>query len=549
MRRFFFACLLGLGALPLFADNRVSPKISEVTVYRSGAKLSSTATVRLPAGKSDLVFENLSPFFDPNSLQVRVKGPATLLSAVFQLRSPGAAPENPRMPTLRDSLVLLGDEFTRIRDEREVLNSENTVIASKLNQIGTKGEGDKSALVITVIELQELSNFYRRRLMEIKTRLLDLSIRERKTNALVQQIQQTMQRLQPQVPNQTGEIVLKMEAEALQAVEVTCTYLVTQASWTPRYDLRSEGFDKPLRLVYKAAVRNSSGFDWNDVRMHLSTANPLMNNNRPILTPLFVDFRPLYAYGQGNAPATEQVYNLAQARDLKRAAKEDKAGMDDEADIFLDPEAPLVSGDEFITNFDLRKPQDIKADGEENIVTVDEQDMPAEYAYHAVPKLDPSVFLLAKIADYGKYNLLPGQANIFYQDTYVGQTTLNPNTVADTLLLSLGRDEQISIKRVQPKDFTERKKVLSNSIKESFVYEIAVKNNKAIPIRIEIIDQIPVSKQAEIEVELEEKSGAEYLEDFGKLRWNLEVPPNQNKRLRFGYTIKYPKNKPISLQR
>jgi uncharacterized protein (TIGR02231 family) len=558
-KSFFLSFLSAFGLLltgiaiptPLSADTRVSPVIKEVTVYRSGAKVSSTATVKIAAGKSEIVFENLSPYFNPNSLQVKIKGGATLIAAVFQLKNPGPAPENPRAPVLRDSLTLLGDEFTRLRDEREVLGNEQAMIQKKMEQIGTTTDGPNSARTLTVTELRELSTFFRQRLLEIKNLLLALAIKERKTNEIYQRIQQDLQKIQPNTGNSTGEIVLKIEADAAQTAEITCTYLVTQAYWTPVYDLRSDGLGKPLRLVYKANVRNQSGFDWKSVKLQLSTANPLANNDRPILTPVFVDFRPAYAYQQQMELSRKDVntYNMVQApsssvpRDMARGAGGELDALTD--DGLFQPGAPESGNEDLIANFDLPKPQDILANGEDNIVTVDEQDIPADYEYHAVPKLECAVFLLAKITDYGRYNLLPGTANIFYQDTYVGQTIVNPNTVADTLLLSLGRDEQITVKRVQPKDFTERRKVFSNNIKETYTYEIALKNNKSIPVRIEILDQVPVSKQKDIMVELEDRGGAEYNAEFGKLKWELEIPANQSKRVRFTYSVKYPKDKAV----
>lgn len=545
----FLAFFAFLAPTQLEADNRVTPRISEVTVYRSGAKISNVATLKIPAGKSEVVFENLSMYFNPNSLQVKIIGGASLVAATFQLKNPSPAPENPRAPVLRDSLVLLGDEFTRIRDEREVLGQEQAVIERKLDQIGTTTDGPNSARTLTVLELRELSAFYRQRLLEIKERLLQLVVKERKTNEWYQKIQQNLQKIQPNMGNSTGEITLKLEAATAQSVEIICTYLITQASWSPLYDLRSAGLDKPLRLIYKANVRNLSGFDWKGVKLQLSTANPLANNDRPIMTPVFVDFRPVYAYQQqlDLSKKDMNVYNMAQApstaapRDLGRAASEDREA---EEVLFVQPPSPDAS-DDLITNFDLPKPQDILADGEDNIVTVDEQDMPASYEYHAVPKLEPAVFLLAKITDYGRFNLLPGIANIFYQDTYVGQTSVNPQTVADTLLLSLGRDEQITVKRVQPKDFTERRKVFSNTIKETYTYEIALKNNKSIPVKLEVLDQVPVSRQKEIVVELGDHEGATYNEEFGKLKWELEIPANQSKRVRFTYSVKYPKDKAV----
>lgn len=529
-------------------DIRVSPTISEVSVYRSGAKISSTASVKIAGGTSEVVFENLSPYFNPNSLQVKIKGGATLISATFQLKTPGPAPENPRAPVLRDSIVLVGDEFTRIRDEREVLTQEQSVIERKLDQVGSVKDGQENTRTLSVNELRELTTFYRQRLLEIKDRFLQLSVKERKFNELYRLLQEALQKIQPNTGNSTGEIRLKLETTAAQSVDITCTYLVTEAGWSPLYDIRSEGQDKPLRLIYKASVYNRTGFDWKGVKMLLSTANPLANNDRPVMTPVFLDFRTVYTYQETESAKKDiNVYNLAQApatsapRDMERAAGGE---LDDR---LAQPEAPEENNEDLITNFELAKPQDIPANGEGNVVTVDEQDMPAEYEYHSVPKLEPAVFLLAKITDYGRFNLLPGIANIFYQDTYIGQTSLNPYTVSDTLLLSLGRDEQITVKRVQPKDFTERRKVFSNTIKETYTYEIAVKNNKSVPVSVEVLDQIPVSRQKDIVVELSDHEGAVYNEEFGKLKWELQIPAGQSKRVRFTYSVKYPKEKAVGM--
>lgn len=537
--------LLLQGFLVQAVDHRLSPQVQEVTVYRSGAKVSSVGSIKVTAGKSKVIFENLSPWFDPNSLQVRIKGSASLLSAVFQIKTPAPIPENPRAPVLRDSLLWLSDDMVRIRDEREVLNAEKVLIDRKMDQVGTGSDGPNHHISLTVAELRELSAFYRQRLGEIREQLLKLVIRERKLNELYLKLQQELQRIQPNSSNNTGEIVLQIETDAPQQLEITCNYLVSQAGWTPLYDLRSEGMEKPLRLLYKAKVFNGSGFDWKGVRLKLSTANPLANNDRPILTPIYVNYRIYTARTESNVQK-DALYNMMQvpsaplARDLERSAG---GTYDDEVSDVFAPE----STDELIANFDVKKPQDVLSDGQENIVELEEMDIPAAYEYHAVPKLDPAVFLLAKITDYGRYNLLPGVANVFYQDTYIGQTSLNPTTVSDTMLLSLGRDEQITIKRVQPKELTERKKIFSNTVKETYTYEIVVKNNKSIPVRVEILDQIPVSQQKEIVVELEDKDGAEYQEEFGKLKWELEVPANQNKRVRFTYTIKYPKGTQVSV--
>lgn len=540
--RIFLLSLTFLAFSPVLrAAGPVTPKTTEVTVYRAGAKISSQATVKVPAGSSEVVFENLSPYFNGNSLQVRIKGDARLNSAVFQMRNPGPAPENPRAQIIRDSLILLGDSGTRINDERDVLNEEAELIRKNQFRVSTTtGEGARSTL--TVEELRALATYYRQRLLEIKNRLLDIEIARRILAKQQQELNTELARLHPNTANRTGEIVLKLDANAAQSLEITCTYLVNNAAWEPLYDLRAAGLDQPLQLVYKANVGNNTGFDWTGVMLHLSSAQPLANNDRPILNPVFVDFRPIAVYQERAKGMEQEQVNAYQMAQLNIRA--DDAAILSEV-VVNAAGAAETGGPDLIASFDLPNPQDIPSDGKEHIFTIDEKEMLAEYEYHAVPKVEPAVFLLAKVTDYGQYNLLPGTANIFFEDTYIGQTWVNPGTISDTLLLSLGRDEQISIKRVQPRDFKERRKIFGSKIRETYVFEIAIKNNKSVPVAIDIIDQVPVSRQKDIEVNLEDKGGASYTPDFGKLQWKLEVPAGKNQKIRFSYSVEYPKDKRI----
>jgi uncharacterized protein (TIGR02231 family) len=556
MRSIFIFCFVLFSLSNTFAENRISPTIKEVTVYRSGAKITSVSRVAVPAGRSEVIFENLSPYFNSQSLQVRMGGHATLNAAVFQVLQPGPAPESPRAQVIRDSIVIFNDMILALRDEADVYQKESALITKNADQVGTFPNGQQNSK-LTVTELRELAEYYSKRLLEIKRLLQKTTIEERKINQHVQYISAELQRLYPNTANSTGEIVLKIDSPTAQTVEITCIYLVQNAYWTPLYDLRSEGLDQPLKLMYKADVINSTGFNWKNVKLTLSSATPLTNNNRPIMYPVFVDYRPVAYYQAPEQKADMAKDNRANFMQMNSMAVPSQSpdkyiidgirapgGIPALGDL-IDAPAP----DEFVSTFDITGLQDIASDGKPNTLTVEEKDMAVVYQYHAVPKLDAAVFLLAKVPDFGKYNLLPGTANIFFKETFVGQTTVNPNVTSDTLLLSLGRDDQVTIKRVQPKDFTERKKILSNQVKETYAYEIIVKNNKSTPINIEILDQFPVSKQKDIVVEVLEKDGAMVNETYGKLTWRVDVKPGQNKTIRFSYSIKYPKDQNIGLMR
>jgi len=523
-----------------FAETRLPSRISEATVYRNGAKLTNVASVRLTAGSNQIVFEKLPVDMNPNSVQVRIEGKADLLSAFFrQATTELNQPNGTAIKNLQDSIEMVNDRILRMAAETEILSKEEASLQDNQKRVGA---GEHSTLSVT--DWKEMSQYYHTRLTEIKNRQLELTFLRRKEDRLMAAMNERLNNLNRRETQTSGELVLQIESAVAQTLNISCIYFITQASWTPAYDLRAESIDKPLRMVYKAVVSQQSGFDWQGIKLKLSSARPLSNNNRPILTPQYIDYYVAHyprPYDSPAAGAPANVFNLAQSRsaDAKSVGELSKEEISVDEVVTEAEENP--SGEEFA----VTAPQSIVSGAEPQTVRYKEEQLDALYQYHATPKLDPGVFLLAKIPNYGKYGLLSGTAQIFFKDTYVGQSEIDTKTVSDTLLLSLGRDEDISIKRVKPTDLAYTPKFLNNYKKELIAYDIVVKNNKKIPVNIEILDQIPVPRQSEISVELEEKSGAQYDADFGKLLWRLDVPAFGSKTVRFKYWIKYPKDKTV----
>ena len=171
--------------------------------------------------------------------------------------------------------------------------------------------------------------------------------------------------------------------------------------------------------------------------------------------------------------------------------------------------------------------------------------MNASYQYSVVPKLDMDAFLIAKATGWEEYNLLPGEANIFFEGTFVGKTFIDPNSVKDTLSISLGRDKRIVVKREKVKDFTSRKAFGAN-IRETYAYEVSVRNAKQEAIKIVVEDQVPLTQNNQIEVMVSDTGGATYNKDTGKLSWTWMLQSNETKKTVFKFEVKYPKDKPIS---
>lgn len=205
-----------------------------------------------------------------------------------------------------------------------------------------------------------------------------------------------------------------------------------------------------------------------------------------------------------------------------------------------------VAENQLNISFDIDIPYDILSNGKIHSVSLKEIKLPATYKYYAVPKAENDAFLLAEIADYSKYNLLRGEANIIFEGMYVGKTFIEPNQTSDTLNLSMGRDKKVSIKREKVADKSGTK-FLSARKEQTFTYDITVRNNKKEPVELLLKDQYPLSTNKEIEVELLQNDSAKINAETGILTWQLQLKPNETKKFRISYKVKYPKDQVLNL--
>lgn len=197
-------------------------------------------------------------------------------------------------------------------------------------------------------------------------------------------------------------------------------------------------------------------------------------------------------------------------------------------------------------SFEIKMPYTILSDGKQAAVDIGNYDFKAAYEYYAVPKVFADAFLTAKITDFNDINLISGEANIFFEGTYLGKTLLDVQQ-ADTLTISLGVDKNVSVKREKQKGYTERQ-FIGSSQKDSRHFVIEVKNRKSQAINLTIEDQIPVATNSDISVEKQELSKAKLDEVTGKLIWQFLLQPNEQKKLDLKYQVKYPKNRPVNIE-
>ena len=189
--------------------------------------------------------------------------------------------------------------------------------------------------------------------------------------------------------------------------------------------------------------------------------------------------------------------------------------------------------------FEIKTPYTIASENKTTVVEMEHYFLPTEYEYYCVPKADKDAFLLANIVDWEQYNLLEGEANIFFENTFVGKTILDVRYMSDTLNISLGRDKSVVVKREKVKEYTQTK-FLSSKAEVTRNWKIIVRNNKRQPISMVILDQIPVSTVSEIEVTTEKLSNGILNKETGEVKWKFTLPPTQKTEFDLLYNGFYP---------
>lgn len=590
--------------------NTVNAHLKTAIIYRSGAELTHDTKATLQQGNNELTIDGISNQVDINSIQVKVPNAVTIVGIEFQNYYLKPTNASSKVKAMTDSIEKLQQDITKLQTNIGIATDLLQVLKSNRDIKGTQNG-------LSVAELMKLMDYYKAKSLEIQTDLTQ-------QNATLKKLQEQVQRLNNQVQEEeqknaksTGRLVLQLNAALAGNYNFTVSYITPNAYWTPFYDINVADINHPMKLVYKAKMFQTTGLDWKQVKLSLSTATPSQWGNAPNLQTWFLAYINPYTnmdkallgrmpgvkiakdeevrdlnevvtagYGYANSGAAASII-IRGAASLKKevsplyivngtemsASEATKISPNSikKIDVLKDASSTAIYGargsngvilitlkdglDDYITvsestlnlNYDIDLPYDIASNGKEQTATLKEVEVPTNYKYYAVPKLDKDVYLLAEVTNWEKLNLLPGDANIIFEGTYVGRSFIDPSTTTDTLNLTLGKDKRVAIKREKLADFSSVKFLGSNKL-QKITYEITVKNNKKEAINLLVKDQYPLVTNKEMEVQLLESTDAAVNDETGIVTWKLSLAAGESKKLRLSYTVKYPKDKTVNLK-
>ncbi len=532
----------------LYAVNEkiTKSKIDKVTVFLQGAQVYRSCSLTLTPGITNIVIENLEQGIDSKSLQASGTGNFIILDVKQNVKYPDAnqkikvfSKNSKEILLLEDSLLALGYDIEEFANRKDVLNIEKQTL---LNNKIIKGEAKND----TLPQLKEALIFLREKLNNINSELLRLKKENQKLMVKQNRIQINLNELKAldnqvasnQKSNINYQLIVMVSCETANTATININYLLQNAGWTPSYDLRTKSTNSAMMLTYKANVYQSTGTDWDNVKLTLSTNNPNLGNAIPVLSPFYLNYYNEYQNKRNK---------YAEEKELTKAEKTISAApsMLSQNDAFTTADYTLMEKTMLSFEYVIKLAYTIPSDGQTHIVAVQNKEVPANFEHFAIPKLDNNAFLLARLTGWDDLNLIPGTASVFFDDAYVGATYIDPNNTNDTLDLSMGRDKGIVVKRIKLKDKT-KEKIFADYKTNTVTYEITLRNTKENKAMFTLEDQIPFSQNQEIKIELKEGFGAKLDENTGKLVWKFNLKPKEIKTIIISYEVKYPANKTIA---
>jgi len=518
-------------------DLHVSSAPQKVLVYISGAQIEAKANASLKAGVQTIVFDKLSNYIVENSVQVKADADITIMSVNYQLNY--LQPQDKKeYKVLDDSVLSYRQQLARLAVTKRGYDEELSMLASN-KSIGGANVG------VNVNELQKMADFIRLRVQETALKKLETEEKERRLTERITIISQQLNELRNSAATPTGEVVVMLDSRLAGPANFELSYYASNCGWVPMYDVRVKDVNSQAKITAKANVFQSTGQEWKNVKLSLCTGNPSRGNTKPVINPWWISLSDPVVYRQNykEANSRSMMEGDAERPAAAPARMEDMKSLEEVQVMSNSASSYTEVNPNATTNsiFDINIPYTINSNGKDNIIEIQEYSVDAKYSYFAIPKQDQDAFLVTDLIGWDKNELLPGEANVYFENNYVGKSYFDSRLIDDTLSFALGRDNNITIKRKQVKDLNEKTTISGNTKKITRSFEIDVKNTRKSAIVIELEDQVPLSNNAELVVELVDGSDAVYDKSTGKLTWKLTMNPGEAKKLKFSYTVKYPK--------
>ena len=547
----FLALPLAATAAP--AEHRPASRIEAVTVHQGAARVTRRAEVELAPGTSRVLLEGLPDVLADDSVRVEGKGAAgTQVFGVTVERKARAVSDDAEARAAREAVERLEADDRALEDRRAAAQNRKALLESLRSTWVSERTENLAVRKADPAEWQSLLEFTTKELKGVLAELRTIDEEKRDLARRLAAARVAEQQVQAKAGSFTKTVAVELEATRGGAVELEVTYLVHGASWSPVWDARLDPDTGALRMELRASIAQQTGEDWKDVRLEVSTTTPNRSLVVPELTTAWLDrYRPeRMAKSPAYAPAPAARGGYAETESMKIASTGDYGADDAEGGYAVAQAGAVVQEGLLSASFRIPRRETVEGTGRARKAYLAEFPLKAELVRLASPRIDCEVYLLATAKNEAPTPLLSGPVSLFVGEEFVGRAHLPPVASGDELELAFGADDRVKVERKVVERFRDTRGLLGKD--ESIRYKVrtTVKNLYGRPVKVKLVDRIPVSRDGEVEVELlEGTTKPTEKEDPMKpgVRVHVvELPAKGEKAIELAYEVRWPKGQAIT---
>lgn len=525
------------------ADVDATSAIDTVTVYPDGATVTRVIAIDLASGDSTLVAKDFPLALDPSSLRVEGEAGAKLTIGTIDARPPRAAPPV-NLPELDKRIEALKDERADLQGAIDAAAARRK-FAQRFADASPAGLGEKGE-ARPITEWRAAFTAVAEEVAAAETAIRDAARKQREIDRHIAQLEAD----RSAKPPSKLEVRIDVASAAATKATLRVTYAVRNARWLPLYDARLDTGAKDrkpqLELVRRAEVTQSTGEDWSNVTLGVSTVRIARGGSAPELGSLVAQYpqvpkpRALGSVSDTPMPAPAQMQRKMQSL----AVPAEQADMPARAD---EQQAVAEIGD-FQATFRIPGRVSLGAAEGAKSLRIASMSVPADLMVRAAPVLDPTAFLEASFKQTDDTTLLPGKVAIYRDGVFVGRGKLSASAKDDIVRLGFGADDKVKVERaVLKRNEGSAGLLLTTSKTDERAFKTTVRNGHDFPIHVAIEDQLPVSENDEIVIEMLPATTPPTAKDIrdkrGVLEWSFDAKPGEVKDINFAWRVRWPKDK------
>jgi uncharacterized protein (TIGR02231 family) len=520
----------------------VASQIVAVTVYSDKALVTRRGIVSLTGQEKELVITPLPDIVETESVRVSGQGKVGVrLLEVKCDRMFSTEPVAAKVAQLTQQIQQLEAEWQHLQAQIDALALQSSFLQGLREKTEEQFSISLARKNLNLSETLDFLNFIGSQYGEYAIATTECKTRQQQLDKQLQALRQQLQTIQTPHPKESLSLSVGIEPAGAGEFELEVSYLVSRASWTPLYDVRVSSTSNVVNLGYLAEVTQSTGEDWLGVALTLSTAKPGLGTLPPKLEPWYIDVPISRQYGYVMTAAPMRARNQLGAAEVETAMPSPAAGSAEvKEDIAAETVVAEVSREGSVVTFKLSSSGNIPSDGTPHKTTIFHDDFPCTFNYIAMPRLVSFAYLQAKVKNSSEgATLLPGKANIYRDNIFVGSTQLENIAPGQEFNVNLGIDEGLKIER----ELVERqvdKKLIGNNRRITYAYRLLITNLLNQPANLKLTEQLPVSRNEQIKVRLTRSNPQIQLGEMGILEWDVMIPAQGKQEIYYQFMVEHP---------